>query len=61
MANVPGAGTTTGTAGGAGVQTSGALVVNVNDAVATISPAAFGSWSLRIEGYNARAAVKRIK
>lgn len=43
------------------VQTSGALVVNVNDPVATISPAAFGSWSLRIEGYNARAKVRRVE
>ena len=42
------------------VQTSGALVVNVTDPTAIVSPAAFGTWSLRIEGYNARAKVKRV-
>ena len=43
------------------IQVSGALAVNVDNPVATISPAAFGSWSLRIEGFNARAKVRRVE
>lgn len=43
------------------VQVSAPLVVNTTNPVATVAPAALGSWSLRIEGYNARAKVRQIK
>ena len=37
------------------------LKVLMNDPQVIIEPGAFGSWYLRVEGYNSRARVKRIK
>ena len=37
------------------------LKVQVTDPRVIIEPGAFGSWYLKIEGYNTRARVKRIK
>lgn len=42
-------------------QVTAPLAVNVDNPVAIVSPAAFGTWSLRIEGYNARVKVKRLE
>ena len=37
------------------------LRVKLEDPKITIEPGALGAWFMKVEGYNARAAVKRIK
>ena len=37
------------------------FVVNLVDPVVRIEPGAFSAWYLRVEGYNARVKVKRVK
>lgn len=37
------------------------LRVKVTDPQVTIEPGAFGAWFLKIDGYNSRAGVRRIK
>lgn len=37
------------------------LRVNLTDPKVTIEPGAFGAWYLKVEGYNSRAGVTRVK
>lgn len=43
------------------VQFSGPLVVRLDNPEVYIEPASFGAWTLRVEGYNARAKVRRVQ
>jgi hypothetical protein len=40
---------------------AGRLAVLVRDPIVTISPGVLNSWFLKIEGYNAKVRVKRVK
>jgi hypothetical protein len=35
--------------------------VKIEDPKVIIEPGALGAWFMKVEGYNARAAVKRLK
>lgn len=43
------------------VDSTSRLKIQVYDPVVIIEPGVFNSWSLRVEGYNTRAKVRRIK
>ena len=43
------------------VDVSSRLSVNLEDPTVTVSPGALGAWYLKVEGYNARVGVRRIK
>lgn len=43
------------------VDVSSRLVVTLQDPTVSISPGALGAWYMKVDGYNARVGVRRIK
>lgn len=43
------------------VDAASRLVVSLENPTVTISPGALGAWYMKVEGYNARVGVRRIK